>query len=81
MAARKSQNYVRIIPDGQKHRETSAHWHTVKTTAQAVAPFFNASSIMHEKNLATKNVVHRGYHASEAAVKAERRKLYWQQCV
>lgn len=50
LTARTPQNYVGIIPDGQKHRETSSPWHTGKTTAQALAPFFNASSIISEES-------------------------------
>lgn len=76
LTARTPQNYVRVIPGGQKHKENLARWHTVKTTAQTLVPFFNASSTMHRKNLATKNVIHRTQHASEAAVTGERRKFY-----
>lgn len=78
LTARTPQNYVRVIPDVQKHKENLACWHTVKITAQALVSFFNASSTIYAKNLATKNVIHRRWHASEAAVKAERKKFYGQ---
>lgn len=59
-----TQNHVRVL---QKCTETATYWHVVRTTAQTLRPFFNASSTIHRKKVATENMMYRSNHANKAA--------------